>query len=109
MSGIPIEYQKAEGLRTLANYLRSQNGVKSRSAIEHEKRVEYFKGKRLIESLLEAKKWPKSLPKITEKGVARAVAGELIQGCYFHRSEKVEDKKGYLQVMIILLTLVNML
>ena len=31
-------------LRTLANFLRSQNGVKSRSGIEHEKRVDYFKG-----------------------------------------------------------------
>ena len=48
MSAIPIEYQKPEGLRTLANYLRSQNGVKSRSAIEHEKRVEYFKGFSMI-------------------------------------------------------------
>ena len=41
---LPAEYQTAEGLRTLANFLRSQNGVKSRSGIEHEKRVDYFKG-----------------------------------------------------------------
>lgn len=41
---LPAHYQTAEGLRTLANYLRSQNGVKVRSGIEHEKRVEYFKG-----------------------------------------------------------------
>ena len=43
-SDLPAEYQTAEGLRTLANFLRSQNGVKSRSGIEHEKRVDYFKG-----------------------------------------------------------------
>lgn len=41
---LPAEYQTAEGLRTLGNYLRSQNGVKARPGIEHEKRVDYFKG-----------------------------------------------------------------
>ena len=41
---VPPEFQTAESLRTLANYLRSQNGVKVRSGIEHEKRVDYFKG-----------------------------------------------------------------
>jgi hypothetical protein len=41
-SSIPAEYQTDEGLRTLANFLR-QN-VKVRSAVEHEKRVDYFKG-----------------------------------------------------------------
>lgn len=55
-------------------------------------------GKRLIESLLEAKKWPKSIPKITDKGTAQLVAGALIQKAFFHRSEKVEDKKGCLKV-----------
>jgi hypothetical protein len=44
VNGVPEAYQSPEGLRTLANYLRSQNGVKVRSGIEHEKRVDYFKG-----------------------------------------------------------------
>jgi hypothetical protein len=44
---IPAEYKTAEGLRTLANFLRSSNGVKVRSGIEHEKRVDYFKGELL--------------------------------------------------------------
>lgn len=47
MSALPAEFQTAEGLRTLANFLRSQNGIKVRSAIEHEKRVDYFKGRRV--------------------------------------------------------------
>lgn len=85
-------------MRTLANYLRSQNGVKVRHGIEHEKRVDYFKGRRLVECVMEAKKWPKSLPKITDKGVARAVAALLVQGNFFHRSEKIPDKKGYLKI-----------
>lgn len=55
-------------------------------------------GKKLVECLLEAKKWPKSIPVITDKGIARMVASALIQGAFFHRSEKVEDKKGYLMV-----------
>lgn len=42
---IPEEYGKPEGLRTLANYLRSGNGVKVRSGIQYDKRVDYFKGK----------------------------------------------------------------
>ena len=41
---VPAEYETAEGMRTLANYLRSSNGVRSRAGIEHEKRVEFFKG-----------------------------------------------------------------
>ena len=36
------EFQSPEALRTLANYLRS--AVKVRSGIQHEKRVDYFKG-----------------------------------------------------------------
>jgi uncharacterized membrane protein len=59
-----------------------------------------YTGKRLIESLLEAKKWPKSIPKITDKGTAQLVAGALIKNAFFHRSEKVEDKKGFLKVTL---------
>lgn len=95
---LPTEYATAEGLRTLANYLRSQNGIKNRSGIVHEKRVDYFKGKKLIESLLEGKKWPKSIPKITDKGVARLVAEALIQSEFFVRSERVDAQKNHLKI-----------
>ena len=54
-----------------------------------------------MECVLEAKKWPKSIPVITDKGVARMVAASLIQSSFFHRSEKVEDKKGYLKVSCV--------
>ncbi len=57
-----------------------------------------FAGKRLIESMLEAKKWPKSIPKISDRGIAVVVANLLVQGQFFHRSEKVEGKKGMLKV-----------
>ena len=98
-SGMPAEYEKDEGLRTLANYLRGQHGNKVRSGTQNEKRVDYFKGKRLVECMLaENKKWPKSIPRITDKGTAQLVAGALIQKAFFHRSEKVEGKKGFLQI-----------
>ncbi len=48
---VPKEFETPEGLRTLANFLRSQNGVRVKSGIEHEKRVDYFKGKFLTKSL----------------------------------------------------------
>jgi translocation protein SEC62 len=98
MSEVPAEYETPEGLRTLANFLRSQSGVKVRSGIEHEKRVDYFKGKKLVECVLEAKKWPRSIPQITDKGVARMVANLMVQANFFHRSVKVEDKKGLLKI-----------
>lgn len=45
---VPKEFETAEGLRTLANFLRSQNGIRVKSGIEHEKRVDYFKGNFLM-------------------------------------------------------------
>lgn len=98
MSSYPSIYDTDEGLRKLGTYLRSIYGVKVRSGIEHDKRVEYFKGKRLIESLLDGQQWPKNLPKITEKGMALELASTLLQRGYFHRSEKNPDKKGHLIV-----------
>jgi hypothetical protein len=60
---IPAELKSPEGMRIVANYLRSQNGIKVRAGIEHEKRVDYFKGSRLVEALMEPKtKWSKVCP-----------------------------------------------
>ena len=55
----------------------------------------------MIERLLESgnsKKWPRSLPKISDKAVACAVAELLVKKNFFHRSEKVDGKKGYLRI-----------
>jgi hypothetical protein len=46
MSILPAEYKTPEALRTLGNYLRSH--IKARSGIEHEKRVDYFKGFHIV-------------------------------------------------------------
>lgn len=55
-------------------------------------------GKRLVECILEGKKWPKSLVKIEDKATAIQVANLLINSGFFHRSEKVDGKKGVLRV-----------
>ena len=107
---IPKEYREDEGLRTLANFLRSDNGVKIYKAVEHEKRVEYFKGKAFIDTLLniglevdpkKAKKWPKSIPKITDKAVAIGVGNALLNKNFFHRSDKAEVKKGSERILTV--------
>ena len=98
MEDIPEFYKTEEGLKALARFLRSEKGVKNRSAIEHEKRVDYFKGKKFIESILENKNWPKKLPTVSDKATAMVLAQELIKANIFHRSEKVKDKKGFLQI-----------
>ncbi len=43
-SEIPKDLGSPEGIRTVANYLRSSNGVKIRSGQQMDKRVDYFKG-----------------------------------------------------------------
>lgn len=94
----PPIYDTEEGQKKLGTYLRSSNGVKVRSGTQHDKRVEYFKGKRLIECILEGQNWPKGLPRITDKGAALALAATLLKNGFFHRSEKDEDKKGHLVI-----------
>lgn len=112
---LPAEFQKDEGLRTLANFLRSENGVKLYKAVEHEKRVEYFKGKNFVEVLTrigsdldaskagreKARKWPKSLPKISDVAVALAVGNALLNKGFFHRSEKQDVKKGSERILTV--------
>ena len=91
MSTLPDHFRTQEGLRTVANFLRNSTyGVKTKQGVQHDKRVDYFKGKRLVEKLLEDhKKWPKTLPKIQDKGLAIELADLLLKGSFFHRSEKV--------------------
>ena len=99
-TALPEIYESDKGMKKLATYLRSPDGVKVRSAVEHGKRVEYFKGKRLIETLLSPndKTWPKELPKIEDKTVAAAVASLLLRKSFYHRSEKDDNSKGVLTV-----------
>ncbi|CAM9276800.1 unnamed protein product, partial [Ectocarpus fasciculatus] len=95
---VPEEYLDPLVLKKLANYLRSVDGVLVRDGIEHDKRVQFFKGDRLVQCLLHPKKWPQSLPAITEKSAAHAIGAMLIKQQFIHRSEKDGNKKGFLHV-----------
>ncbi len=52
----------------------------------------------MVDCILEAKKWPKSLPKVVDRNVAIAVGNLLLKNGYFHRSDKDVDHKGILRV-----------
>ena len=41
---VPEFFKDEIGLKKLANYLRSADGVSIRDGIEHDKRIQYFKG-----------------------------------------------------------------
>ncbi len=95
---VPNEFKSPESLRTLANFLRSN--MKTRAGVVFDKRVDYFKGKRFVECLLESKKWPKSLPKVEDKAIALAIGEYLLNATptLFHRCDKVNEQKGILRV-----------
>ncbi|CAN0427067.1 unnamed protein product, partial [Ectocarpus sp. 12 AP-2014] len=46
------KYETEEGLKEVAAFLRGRNGMPLRPAIEVDKRVEYFKGEKLVNFLV---------------------------------------------------------
>ncbi len=62
----------------------------------------YTIGKRFVEAILQPKKWPSNIPQVNDKAVAILLGQQLIKAGFFHRSEKLDDKKGALQVKIYL-------
>lgn len=55
----------------------------------------------MVECILEGKKWPKSLPKVTDKKEAILIGELLIRSHIFHRSEKLAaEKKSVLVVSL---------
>mmetsp|Transcript_12429 Transcript_12429/g.37348 ORF Transcript_12429/g.37348 Transcript_12429/m.37348 type:complete len:296 (-) Transcript_12429:96-983(-) len=67
--------------------------MKIRQGVQVGKRVEYFKGKRLIEALLDIT--DKNLPKVAEKEEAMAIATRMLEFDLFHASERIK-KGGFL-------------
>lgn len=91
------KYETEEGLKKVADHLRRRSGgMPPRQAIELEKRVEYFKGEKLIKFLTNEKNKIKGMPPITSEAEAIQVAKALLKHEYFHRSEK--KGKGALEV-----------
>mmetsp|Transcript_18007 Transcript_18007/g.37482 ORF Transcript_18007/g.37482 Transcript_18007/m.37482 type:complete len:310 (+) Transcript_18007:70-999(+) len=91
-------YDTDKGLTKLCTFLRSTDGPSVREAVLADKRVLYLKGEKLIAAMCEPKKgkWPKSLPKITDRTDACKIAKNLCQFQYILRAEKVS--KGTLQM-----------
>lgn len=88
---VPSFYEEEENLKVLCNFLRSNDGPPVREAIEMEKRVQYLKGEKLVNFLVEPKKgtkWPTTLPKFTSREEAIEVCKDLCRLQFMHRSEK---------------------
>ncbi|CAM9550840.1 unnamed protein product [Ectocarpus sp. 8 AP-2014] len=82
------KYETEEGLKEVAAFLRGRNGMPLRPAIEVDKRVEYFKGEKLVNFLVTNTK--KGRPAIKTEEEAIRVCKALLRHEYFHRSEKVK-------------------
>eukprot|EP00594_Rhizosolenia_setigera_P019488 CAMPEP_0178962860 /NCGR_PEP_ID=MMETSP0789-20121207/14635_1 /TAXON_ID=3005 /ORGANISM="Rhizosolenia setigera, Strain CCMP 1694" /LENGTH=327 /DNA_ID=CAMNT_0020647129 /DNA_START=96 /DNA_END=1079 /DNA_ORIENTATION=- len=85
-----------ENLNKLCDFLRSSEGPAVREAVEMDKRVQYIKGEKLVNFMVEPKKgtkWPKNLPKIKSRNEALEICKELCKIEYIHRSEKISKGK----------------
>lgn len=89
------EWETIEGVKAVANVLRGTNGLKVRQGVELGKRIEFFKGEKLIKFLLESDN-PKR-PDIEDEKDATKLARLLLRHQYIHRSEKSEDNKKLLR------------
>jgi translocation protein SEC62 len=89
------EWETEEGMKKVADALRGTNGVKIRQGVELGKRIEFFKGEKLITWLLESEN-PKR-PDIDDRKEATRLARLLLRNQFFHRSEKSEDNKKMLR------------
>mmetsp|Transcript_738 Transcript_738/g.1079 ORF Transcript_738/g.1079 Transcript_738/m.1079 type:complete len:329 (+) Transcript_738:64-1050(+) len=90
------KYETEAGLNATARLLRRRKGgLRNRQGIELEKRVEYFKGEKLVKYLMENK--VKGYPPISSRAEAMFVAKELLRHEFFHRSVETAVK-GVLEV-----------
>ena len=101
---IPSFYLEDKGLSDLAKHLRSSKGVKIKQGVLEGRRVDYFKGSKLIECMLgkdKNKTWPSHLPKIENEKIALKLASIMISksGEYFVRAERcAPERKGHFEV-----------
>jgi len=81
-------------LTAVADWLRNEkrSGLTTKEAVQYEKRVEYFKGSKLVDSLIGPKykgKVAKEMP-IKTRAEAAKLAQELLRVGYIHRSQRVQ-------------------
>mmetsp|Transcript_13430 Transcript_13430/g.39614 ORF Transcript_13430/g.39614 Transcript_13430/m.39614 type:complete len:353 (-) Transcript_13430:226-1284(-) len=76
----------------VADWLRDpkKSGVTTREAVQYDRRVDYFKGSKLVDALISPKYAAnKGFPAVSTKEQAIALANQLIKSHYFHRSQRV--------------------
>jgi len=89
-------YETPEGLKKIGDFLRNGRPFPVRHGVEMEKRVEYFKGSKLIKFLVEnTEKKNKNRPTITNEADSLRICRALLKAGYFHKSARVE--KGVLK------------
>jgi len=81
-------------LTAVADWLRNEkkSNLHTKEAVQYEKRVEYFKGSKLVDSLIGPKykgKVAKEMP-IKTRAEAAKLAQELLRVGYIHRSQRVQ-------------------
>jgi hypothetical protein len=84
-------YDDVDHLKKLCDFLRSRQGPPIREALLMEKRVQYLKGEKLINFLVEPKKgtkWPTNLPRFASRLEAISACKSMCKNNYLLRSEK---------------------
>jgi len=81
-------------LTAVADWLRNEkkSGLHTKEAVQYEKRVEYFKGSKLVDALVGVRykgKLAKETP-IKTRAEAAKLAQELLKVGYIHRSQRVQ-------------------
>jgi len=93
-SGGPIKTEDAR-IVSVADWLRNEkvSGLKTKEAVQYEKRVEYFKGSKLLDVLLgpkfKALAKRNKLDALEKRPEAAKQAQELLKQGFFHRSQRV--------------------
>jgi len=79
--------------RAVADFLRNEkgSGLRTKEAVQYEKRVEYFKGAKLIDALVGPKYTGKvaSESPVKSRAEAAKIGQTLLSQGYFHRSQRV--------------------
>lgn len=90
--------ETAVGAQKWADFFRGRHGMKSRSAVEFGKRVEFCKGERIIKYVREKSEMSKTCPSLTEVEDILIVGQLLIKHGFLHRSERDPGNKKILKM-----------
>jgi len=90
----PLVKEVDPRLTAVADWLRNEkkSGLHTKEAVQYEKRVEYFKGSKLVDALIGPRykgKLAKETP-IKTRAEAAKLAQELLRVGYIHRSQRVQ-------------------